>query len=295
VNHISLSELAPLMFHDRCEGITCVIAAYFDESSDSTRQRVFTLAGYFARIEEFLILEAKWAKCLRDHNIEYFRAVDCENGTGPFARFRSKPYPTPLGEDDKQRLTAIKTDFVNAALVERLWGVGVNVLLEDYAQVRAMYPRAAEILSPEPYFIAYQVALSHVGNTVKLFNAAQSEGFRKHMVGFVFDQHEECSGRAKTIYDKWGTKNPDSAEWMASLTYSDDRKVYELQAADNLAFEVRKSCYNKLYDSARKERIAMTRLKEWTDKIYNLDKKSLEMFIDKNLELSALDGIPHSP
>jgi hypothetical protein len=78
---------------------------------------------------------------------------------------------------------------------------------------------------------------------------------------------------------------------MASLSFGDDRKVLELQAADNLAFEVRKNCFNRRFDT-RKERVALTRLKERIGIIYDLDLRSLKALLDHNLSLDSI--VPNS-
>ena len=109
----------------------------------------------------------------------------------------------------------------------------------------------------------------------KGFNDAQGMGFQRHMVGFVFDENKDMRYRAKVQYERFQACNPESSTWMASLTFGDDRKVLELQAADNLAFEVRKNCFNRRFDK-RKERVALTRLKDRIGIIYDVDLRSLK-------------------
>ena len=144
------------------------------------------------------------------------------------------------------------------------------------------------MLGEEPYLIAYQVLLSKIGLMVKEFNEAQGEGYQRHMVAFIFDMNEEMKYRVLTQYDRFQAANPESSTWMASLTFADDKKVLELQAADNLAFEIRKDCFNRLFDRERPERKALTRLKRKIGTIFDLDRRSLKGLVDHNLNASSV-------
>ena len=128
------SRVPHLAIFTLCEGRICaLIAAYFDESSDAKAERVFTLGAYIALTRDWVHdFEPPWEELLKKHNLDYFRATDCENGTGPFKQFRSDPLPLPLRTEDKAKLTQIKTEFVDLALSRRyMWGLGVNVFVDD--------------------------------------------------------------------------------------------------------------------------------------------------------------------
>jgi hypothetical protein len=270
-----------------------LIAAYFDESSDAKAERVFTLGTYIALARDWVHdFEPPWEELLKKHNLDYFRATDCENGAGPFEQFRSNPFPLPLSTEDKTKLTQIKTEFVDLALSLRyMWGLGVNVFVDDLRSLLRSEPKAEVVLGTEPYLIGYQILLSKIGLMAKGFNDAQGKGFQRHMVGFVFDEKKDMRYRAKVQYERFQSCNPESSTWMASLTFGDDRKVLELQAADNLAFEVRKNCFNRRFDK-RKERVALTRLKDRIGIIYDLDLRSLKALLDHNLNLDSI--VPNS-
>jgi len=266
-----------------------LIAAYFDESSDAKAERVFTLGAYTALTRDWVHdFEPPWEELLKKHNLDYFRAVDCENGTGPFEQFRANPFPLPLTTEDKAKLSQIKTEFVDLALSLRyMWGLGVNVFVDDLRSLLRSEPKAEAVLGTEPYLIGYQLLLSKIGLVAKAFNDAQKKGFRRHVVGFVFDENKDMKSRAKLEYERFQARSPESSTWMASLTFADDRRVLELQAADNLAFEVRKNCFNRRFDT-RKERVALTRLKDRIGIIYDLDLRSLKVLLDHNLDFDLI-------
>jgi hypothetical protein len=271
--------------------LVTMIGAYLDESTDEKAQTVFTLAAYMSMTEEWLYkFGPQWEYRLRKYNLEYFRASECENGSGQFAQFRSHPFPAPLALEDKLQLKQIKTDFVDLLISQPyLWGFGVNVLVKDLQAVVQANPLAREILSDQPYLIGYQVLLSRIGLDVKKFNDAQRPGFRRHMIAFVFDQPKKT--RALAQYERFQIANPESSTWMASLDFADDRKLYQLQAADNLAYEIRKDCLNDLAGRQRPERKALARLKHRLAIVYRLDRRSLESLLRHNLEIQSIS--PH--
>ncbi len=81
-----------------------MIGAYLDESADEKAETVFTLAAYVSMTEEWLYkFSPEWEYKLRKYNLEYFRASECENGSGQFAQFRSHPFPAPLALEDNTR------------------------------------------------------------------------------------------------------------------------------------------------------------------------------------------------
>lgn len=271
-----------------------VVGAYIDESSDEQAEEVFSLAGYVAPTVEWVYeFEPKWEAKLREHNLQYFRAAECQSGIGQFLQFRLDPSnpQARLTPDEKKRLTEIKKDFVGIAVEQAyMWGFGVNVILKDFRALIESNPAAKAILGDEPYLIGYQILLSKIGLTVKEFNdALDPHLFRRHMVGFVFDKGDrDLHARAREQYDRFQIANPESATWMASRTEKDDKLVYELQAADNLAFEVRKSRFNRLRYPDIPERPALTRLKHNLAIVYNLDRRSLELLVAQNLQLDTI-------
>lgn len=288
---VSAGELSLLIFPFKFrEGFIAMVGAYIDESFDTRTGGVFSLAAYVARTEEWLYgFEPKWDAKLSEHGIPYFRATDCENGSGPFAQFRDNPLPAPLTNDDKARLRHIKTDFVDLVLSQsHLWGFGVNVIIKDFNSLVESDSRARDILTDDPFMVAYQVLLTKIGTDVKGFNDSQPSGFRRHMAGFVIDERNEIRYKAMQAHSNFQERDSEAGNWIASLTFADDRKVLELQGADNLAYEIRKNCLNDLLGSPRNERVALKRLKRKLAIVYRLDRRSLEVLVRHNLEAQRI-------
>lgn len=270
-----------------------MFAAYCDESGDTKTHKVFAIAGYFGRNEVWLEIETKWEKALDSYGLKYFKASECEAGTGEFLKIRETPgLPgRPLTARDKDNLKKIKTVFCNIATsTNQVWGVGAGVLVKDFNGVLAENPKARIVLQSDPYFIAYQLVMTEFGTIINHINEHINlpHGSRAEMLAFVFDDTPEFSGKAKFMHDNFQEANPTASQCMASLTYADDQNVTVLQMADNLAYETMKMLLNNRYDPGRKERRAMTELKKNIKVIYALDKRSIEMIVEHNLSRASI-------
>jgi hypothetical protein len=271
-----------------------MFCARFDESRDTKGQKSFAIAGYIGRNEDWLELEPKLERFLQKHNLMYFKASECESGTGQFLQFRENPLDAalPLIKADKAILTEIKTEFVDIANSVNLWGIGAHVPIEEFNFVVSSDPEAKRILQPNPYFICFQAAMTEAGFTVNEVNEKVNypRRARAEVVAFVFDGNEEVSGRAKQMYDNFQIKNPISSQCFGSLAYEDEIESIGLQVADNLVYEIMKFGLNSRYDKGRLERKAMTRLKEKTKKIYAFDRPSLQMLVRGNLKREVMES-----
>jgi hypothetical protein len=271
-----------------------VFSARFDESRDTKTQRSFAIAGYFGRVEDWLVLETKLERFLEAQGLEYFKASECEFGTGQFLQFRENQLDAsaPLTEADKKRLSAIKTEFVDIVNSVNLWGIGAEVPIEEFDLVVSSDPQARRLFHSDPYFICFQAVMTEAGFTANEINRRSNypHGARAEMVALMFDANEEVSGKARQMYDGFQTKNPIASECLGRLDYASDTQIIVLQAADNLAYETMKLGLNSRYDKGRLERKAMTRLKEKIKKIYAFDKPSLQMLVRANLDRQAMES-----
>jgi hypothetical protein len=68
-----------------------VIASYMDESSDNQPSGVFAVGGFLGKGVPVFELERGWEKLLRKHRLKYFKASECQHGTGEFAKFVADP------------------------------------------------------------------------------------------------------------------------------------------------------------------------------------------------------------
>jgi len=133
--------------------------SYMDESCDDQGKGVFGVGGLPRRGVPSFELERKWEK-LRKHpdiDIAYFKASECKNGRGQFAKFVAIPgKPTPT---EYQRLDSISREFLSLIPKEEHIVVqGVGVVQADFYEV-IQDPTARAILGDSPYRLAYDFAM----------------------------------------------------------------------------------------------------------------------------------------
>lgn len=256
-------EVAKCAYPPQFDGVRLlvVLRAYCDESYDSG-SRIYTIAGFVARDKEWIRLSKAWRnRCLRD-SVSCYHATDCEGGFGDFKHL------------SKQQIVALNTDLVDEIRGSRIIGWGTSVVLEDYRAVAESSEKAKLILGPSPYFLAMQAFLVSVCGAIR-------NDRPNYRVAFIFDQHEQFSGRAKQMYDDVKQKNPNTAPCMGSLTYAQKERFTPLQIADKLAYEIMKNMLNIRYDSSRPERLALSRMKEKVIQTINyLDRGFLESLVN---------------
>src|SRR5258708_29762885 len=133
--------------------------SYMGESCDDPGTGVFVVGGLLTRGVPSFELERKWEKLRKrpDIDIAYFKASDCKNGRGEFAKFVAVPgSPTPT---EHQILDSISREFLSLIPQEEyivVQGVGI-VQTEFYDVIQDTTARA--ILGDDPYRLAYDFAM----------------------------------------------------------------------------------------------------------------------------------------
>jgi Protein of unknown function (DUF3800) len=222
--------------------------SYMDESSDEPRTGVFVVGGLLMRGVPSFELERKWEKLRKrpDIDISYFKASECKNGRGQFAKFVAIPGSPTAAEH--QRLDSISREFLSLIPKEEhivVHGVGV-VQAEFYEVTQEANARA--ILGDNPYRLAYDFAMIQCAWAMKQLeqemikdraNVAFGSSFREY-VSFVCDEHEQSSRLANEAFHNLKLTNPNAAEYMGTFESADDKRVEVLQAADAVVFEIRR-------------------------------------------------------
>ncbi len=216
---------------------------YCDESYDKNH-RVYSLSGFVGRDKAWKQISKRWRnRCLAD-GIQCYHATDCEAAKGDFRAF------------SKDQIVKLNTDLIAILTEEKgIVGFGTSIILEDHTLVSESSEKARRVLGNHPYFMVMQFLLSDIANEIL-------EAEKNYRVAFIFDRQEEFQGRARQLYDEVRQQSPHLAKHMGTLSYADKRKFIPLQIADKLAYEVMKNMLNMKYDPDRKERTALTRMKE---------------------------------
>ena len=217
-----------------------VIGSYMDESFDPRQSGVFVVGGLLGRGVPLFELERRWEKLRKrpDIDIEYFKASECERGSGQFAKFVADPNNVTPAE--REKLDSISHEFL--ALIAKpvpfdstayICAQGVGILQADFYDV-IKEPNARAILGNNPYRLAYDFAMIQCAWAMKQLG----DGYE---VSFVCDEHEQYSPLAYEAYRNLKQTNAVAAQYMTTFTSADDKKCEPLQAADAAVFEVRRA------------------------------------------------------
>jgi hypothetical protein len=232
-----------------------IVVSYLDESFDRGKRGVFVVGGIVGRGVPIFELDRNWEKLRKrtDIGIHYFKASECQSGTGQFAKFIADP--KSITSSERARLDSISHEFLNLIVhpvrfdnKSYLYIHGVGVVQEDFYDV-IRDSRARAILGKSPYRLAYDFAMMQCAwamkeleksiKTKKLMMMDSSSS--KDPVCFVCDENEEHSGLAHEAYLRLKGTNPVAADYMASFSFEDDKKCEPLQAADAAVYEVRRA------------------------------------------------------
>ena len=230
------------------ENLYSLIASYMDESADEAKTGVFVVGGLMARGVALFELDRKWEKLRKrpDIDIAYYKGSECKNGRGEFEKFVAVPgKPSPI---EHEKLDAISHEFLS--LIPREENIvvqGVGIVQSDFYEV-IQDANARAILGDNPYRLAYDLAMiqcawamKQLEDNIKREKAKlMATGPSRVHVSFVCDEHEEYSPLANEAYRNLKSTNPNAAQYMASFTSADDKSYGVLQAADAVAFEIRR-------------------------------------------------------
>lgn len=228
---------------------------FFDESTDTDTTGIcYTVAGFIGSQHASVVLEMRWKDLLEKYGLEYFKASELNAGTGQFQKFRDDPHDfgwRKFSSRERNLFDKIKTEFTDTIVKERdgIGALGAVVILPDLERLRAEYPHAS--ILPHPYFLCAQWCMMESGIEMAVQNYCKSRRGDPCFLRPIFDQQEEFSGRAKNNWDSFRDKNPRSSEYLLCPHYESELQYLSIQAADNIAFEVRKYAVNQGKQSPR--------------------------------------------
>ena len=255
-----------------------LVGGYFDESTDESGDRVYTVAGYLVPGWQGSIFELRWKAILDKWNFKAFKASELEFGFGDFAQYRDprSRLQDQLSQREKDLIRQIKTEFVDLICKEPdLWGYSATINLRDYALLESQEPTLAARI-PKPYHLCGQLVMMEAGYELAKSNAA-SPSWAHSLIRPVFDSHKDYAFHMKKSFESFKEKNPKSSQFMLSPIYERDQDYLCLQAADCLALESR-----KFVDAAtgpnkpNNPRIAFVRLMEHVRSAFYLDYNALK-------------------
>jgi len=270
-----------------------IIGSYMDESFDSKQSGVFVVGGLLGQGVPFFELERRWEALRKrpDIDIQYFKASECERGSGEFSKFIADP--ATITAEERAKLDSISHEFLS--LITRpvpfdsrayICAHGVGIVQNDFYDV-IKDPKARAILGDNPYRLAYDFAMIQCAWAMKQLGDA-------YAVSFVCDEHQKYSPLAYESYRNLKHTNPTAAQYMTTFTSADDKKCELLQAADAAAFEIRRALnlslgqwkgqlrkqFNVLRDSTAMFLITTVRLKIEENQLVNVFGE-IGVFVDR--------------
>lgn len=208
--------------HIRSGKILVMLQAFIDDSASEHGDRRLYLAGYVNTYEKWAQFSADWQQALaKEPAIDYLKMAEAQNRRDQFQGW---------GYLD------IEIKLMNLARIikdSEPWSIHFSVSRNEYRDIVA--PVAA-FPAKNPYFACYIGVLisvsrlqEHIGSSVP--------------VDFVFDEQSSLQADAVAMYDYIKQTMP-QPEWTSMLgstpIFRDDKDVLPLQAADMLAWHVRR-------------------------------------------------------
>jgi hypothetical protein len=216
-----------------------MIGSFMDESFDMAQSGMFAVGGLLGRGVALFELERRWENLLKrpDINIPWFKASACERAKKPFDKFVADS--KNISPDERAKLDSISHEFIDAVIrmpfedTSYLVAHGIGVNQDDFYDV-IKDPAARSILGSSPFRLTYDLAMIQCSWIMKQLRTGDT-------VAFVCDECEEHSPFADEAYRNLKRNNPSAAAYMAGFTMDDEKKLYPLQAADVIVFEVRRA------------------------------------------------------
>lgn len=203
-----------------------MLQCFIDDSGNSPDGGLFVLAGYIMNEKRWEDFTERWyAQLQRDFPIDYCRMSDAESGEGPFA-----------GMDRIHRNRKVK-DL--ALVIHECNPVPFVCQMEwkDWIEI-------AEGNLPPGFDVPYAVLFYQMMKSVADFQVKSDElgSFGYLPVDFIFDEQGAAESKCLKWYHPLKDKVAEPHKTMMSNTpqFKDDRQVMPLQAADMLAWHLRR-------------------------------------------------------
>lgn len=218
------------------------LAVYCDESE--TTGRVFTLAGWAGVPGGWGLFTPKWRdllNCCGPNPVRAFHMVDLfsRRGEGEFKRWSRK---------ERLAFAHHAGDIItDQSLIPQLFAVAASIEIEPFSRFLAWQP------SPEDlYVLCFQ----------SIFHQVVTHG-TENSISFVMDEKRAVQDRVLAYFYEAKKVINEGAEdgKLRGISFEDDRVLIQLQAADFLAYEVRRGILNRRRDAVYAEHQPYTRLK----------------------------------
>jgi hypothetical protein len=200
-----------------------MLSVFGDESSDETKQRVFSVGGVIGTEEAWLDLEHQWVS--RTGGIP-FHANDCDSDHGDFKRSAHQ---------------ANKNLYRDLSIMLAESGLGGWGFAMDLSAQRKVFPEAPDI----SYYKGFLEVVQAMRNCAVNNNRA---------VKFIFDMRRESDYNTSVLYDRMTTIPEWKDQLFSSISFECSKDNPRLQVADLFTREVMKALDNQVAPKKREPR-----------------------------------------
>jgi hypothetical protein len=226
-------DLAEAIFEYGQDGPFVFLKSYGDDSSDWQNQEIVCAGSFLGWPKQFFYAGLEWEARLKQYNLEYFRACECEDLRGQFD-------PQRLGVDLSQARAialAARYDLIQV-IGPKIGGMGsisVALLRKDFQEVLTEEKDAADFFGTDPVRLVYK-RLIRV--TIDLLQQDWPNLPKSVKLVYVFDEHQKWK-EAEEEYNRLKEDDAVCAARMAFAGHADDKETIGLQMADLAAYEAR--------------------------------------------------------
>lgn len=210
----------------QCTGrnVAIMLSCFGDESSDETKQRVFTVVGVVGSESQWAGLEPEWvARC----GGLPFHAKDCESDHGDY---KGTPH-----RENQSLYKDLTTLLANSGLVG--YGFAIDLMAQ-----KEVFPEAPDF----HYYKGFLQVLEAMYNLSYKHNET---------VKFTFDSRIESEHNAALLYRQMIETMPEwKARFYPELSFACSREHPKVQVADLMARESMKILDNRIGPVKRRER-----------------------------------------
>lgn len=205
----------------RSAKVMVMLKAYFDDSSGDEGSKICILAGVVQRYTVWADFSFAWeAELVRHPSIKYFHMREARSLTGEFAGWKRV-----TADAKTKRLAAVAASYSP-------WTIAAWISRKEHDAI--LKPIAPFMLRHSYFSLFYAVILNLV-----LWNYHRGVNLP---IDFVFDQQGPVGAEAALLYEYIKSiQKPEIAALLGSSPeFKDDKMVLPLQAADMLAWHVRR-------------------------------------------------------
>lgn len=226
-----------------------MLVGHFDDSGLDERSGSLWLAGYVARMEYWFEFSRSWNQALARHRVRALHTTDLVNSRGAFAGW------TP---DDQRSLL---DDLISVINSSNLVGIGAGIVKADYQRlvVDSGFLKGVGLTEAwwkHPYLLVFQHLVVEVIVGMRHLPASER-------INFIFEEQNSYAFRCRRVFSSMSNFRVwPRGDRLGSVDFSPKACSTPLQAADLLAYELRRKLDRHLTEPAAPARKSMERLRK---------------------------------